>query len=109
MLEVVAGLVAKELDRVAAAHNGGVGRNGEQVVHVAGVVGLGVIDDDVFDLFGIDHLLDFFEVGRPEFHLGRFNDRFFLGIDEIRIVRGAVLGFHDDIEGDKARIEHANP
>ena len=82
----------------------------QQLRQGTGVIGLQMIEHDVFDLSVVHHRLEAQEKVLGEFLLHRVDDgNAFAALDQIGIIGSAIGGAQDDIEVAQRRVEGANP
>ena len=93
-----------------AAHNGGIGSQGQQLLHAAGMVGLGVAHHDVVDGGGVADFLQVLQILVEELGLyGLEHSGLFGALHHVGVVAGTVLAVHHDIEHAQIRVLHADP
>ena len=92
------------------AQHSGVGGDLQHPGHRAGVVGFGVVHNDVVDFSGVHHLADLFQVFIKKFILYCFEQGgFFAAPQQIGVVAGAMIGVHDDVKDPQIRVQSSHP
>ncbi|OQA01648.1 MAG: hypothetical protein BWY70_00301 [Bacteroidetes bacterium ADurb.Bin408] len=109
MREVVSYQVFEVAYGIAAGHHFGSGRHFKQVGHIARMVRLGVVYDNILNARGVACLFEFGQVSIPVLFLAGLHHSFFFSIDKIRVVGRAKFGFHHHVEGYQVGVEDANP
>ena len=95
------------LGRGGAQHRQ-IGAAFQQPGHAAGVVGLGVVHDQVVHLFQGEDLLHVGHKLVPIVQVDGFDEDVFLSGEQIGIVGGAVFGLHDDVKYPQGGIQNAD-
>ena len=102
-------LLQKGYGRLGTQHRG-VGGHLQHPGHRAGVVGFRVVDYDIIDVRRVHHLADLLDVLVEEFGLYGFKQRrLFAAAQQIRIVGGAVIRAHDNVEHAQIGVQRTDP
>ena len=87
----------------------GLGRGGEERFERAGVVRLGVVEDDHVNALRVHERGEVLEELLREDALDGVNDGDLVAADEVRVVGGAAARRHEVVENLQFRVERADP